>query len=238
MHTIFLFFRSRHVLSTNEIAEVLETLDCEEGVQGFDVYIDPPCDGTISDGDSGEEDCDNINRLNRHQLLAPAEMVVIQGEDDNDDDAIIDEVLVCPTSSSSQIVEPITMASGSRTPGFRSSRHVDPPTAEVEELMITANPDEQSSSNIRSTRVHSSSRRGRRSNVRPRKWVKRDLRPRQGVWSPPPPRAVLTLTKESEPIEFFELFFNMDVIRYIVRHTVMYAVEKHQTGFCLSGDEM
>ncbi|KAJ8728967.1 hypothetical protein PYW07_006663 [Mythimna separata] len=34
-------------------------------------------------------------------------------------------------------------------------------------------------------------------------------------WSPLLPRAVLTLTKESEPIEFFELFFSEDVIGFV-----------------------
>lgn len=194
---MFLFFRSRHVLSTNEIIDALESFNDEEDVRGIDVYIDPPCGGSISDGDSGEEDCDNINRLNRHQLLAPAEMVVLQREETNGDDTTDNEVLVNPTSTA-QIFEPISTAS-----------------------VTVANP-----------------RRGKRSNIRPRKWIKRDLRLQGNEWSPPPPHVVLTLTKESEPIEFFELFFNEDVIRYIVRHTVMYAVEKHNTSFCLSGDEM
>ncbi|CAG9781784.1 unnamed protein product [Diatraea saccharalis] len=55
-------FRSWRVLTTNEIIEVLEELDPDEHVQGIEVYMDPPGDGLVSDGDSGEEDCDDINR--------------------------------------------------------------------------------------------------------------------------------------------------------------------------------
>lgn len=99
---------------------------------------------------------------------------------------------------------------------------------------------ERSFSNVRTNRTPRgdgpSSERSRQANIRPRKWIKRDLRTQQSEWSPPLPRAVLTLTKESEPIEFFELFFSEDVIRYMVRHTVMYAVEEHNYNFCLSGD--
>lgn len=64
------------MLSTNEIADVLESVDDEDDIQGIDVYIDPPCTGTVSDDHSGVEDSDNKNRLKRRQLLAPAETVV------------------------------------------------------------------------------------------------------------------------------------------------------------------
>ncbi|XP_035455963.2 piggyBac transposable element-derived protein 3-like [Spodoptera frugiperda] len=206
---------SRHVLSTHEIADALEDFDDDEDLQGLDIYINPPCDGTMSDGDSGEEDCDSINRLNRHQLLAPAEMVLRQREEHDEENRTIDEVLVSP-STSSQYLETLTPAAGPSSNRSRRSRHVE----------------------TRADGTSSERSQQRQRIVRPRKWVKRDLRYQQCEWSPPLPRAVLTLTKESEPIEFFELFFSEDVIRYIVRHTVMYAVEKHNYNFCLSGDEL
>ncbi|XP_050556383.1 uncharacterized protein LOC126911729 [Spodoptera frugiperda] len=115
---------SRHVLSTHEIADALEDFDDDEDLQGLDIYIDPPCDGTMSDGDSGEEDCDSINRLNRHQLLAPAEMVLRQREEHDEENRTIDEVLVSP-STSSQYLETLTPAAGPSSNRSRRSRHVE-----------------------------------------------------------------------------------------------------------------
>ncbi|CAG4962519.1 unnamed protein product [Parnassius apollo] len=60
------FCRSRRLLSTTKIADALEALEEVEDIQGIDdryVYIDPPCNGEISDGDSGEEDCCDFDRL-------------------------------------------------------------------------------------------------------------------------------------------------------------------------------
>ncbi|CAG5049912.1 unnamed protein product [Parnassius apollo] len=76
------FCRSRRLLSTTEIADALEALEEVEDIQGIDVYIDPPCNGEISDGDSREEDCCDFERLNRHQLLASAELVIHTSKDD------------------------------------------------------------------------------------------------------------------------------------------------------------
>ncbi|KAJ8720677.1 hypothetical protein PYW08_006142 [Mythimna loreyi] len=45
-------YLSRYALSANEIADALEAFDDNDNIQGVDVYLDPPCEGTISDGDS------------------------------------------------------------------------------------------------------------------------------------------------------------------------------------------
>ncbi|CAG4960951.1 unnamed protein product [Parnassius apollo] len=73
---------SRRLLCTTENADALETLEEVEDIQGIDVYTDPPCNGEISDGDSGKEDYCDFDRLNRHQLLAPAELVIHTSKDD------------------------------------------------------------------------------------------------------------------------------------------------------------
>lgn len=221
MFYIFIL-RSRRVLKINEIIDTLEDLDAEEDIQGIDVYMDPPADGIESDGDSGEEDCDDVNRLNRNQLLAPAEIVMLQREECDDDDTTINEVSVTTSSPAPTPEIPTRPRKSRKRRHDEESSSTAPPA--------TARSDDDSGSQ--------STRRGGQQNVRPRKWVKRDLRPQQVDWSSPPPRVVLTINKDSEPIEFFELFFNEDVIRHIVRHSVMYAVEKHNTSFSLSGDEM
>ncbi|KAF9816274.1 hypothetical protein SFRURICE_003825 [Spodoptera frugiperda] len=172
----------------------------------------------MSDGDSGEEDCDSINRLNRHQLLAPAEMVLRQREEHDEENRTIDEVLVSP-STSSQYLETLTPAAGPSSNRSRRSRHVE----------------------TRADGTSSERSQQRQRIVRPRKWVKRDLRYQQCEWSPPLPRAVLTLTKESEPIEFFELFFSEDVIS-AVRSALVYGRvyktrESRGTSRCLPNYE-
>lgn len=60
----------------------------DDDVTQVDVYIQPPEQGPgdDTDADSGEEDCNNPNRLSRRQLQAPAELVVNKGNDDDRED--------------------------------------------------------------------------------------------------------------------------------------------------------
>ncbi|RVE44273.1 hypothetical protein evm_011068 [Chilo suppressalis] len=60
--------------SACEILEVLETLVEEDDVGQVDVYLDHPGDGQQSEGDSGDEDCSDINRLSRAQLQSNAQL--------------------------------------------------------------------------------------------------------------------------------------------------------------------
>lgn len=71
-----------------------------------------------------------------------------------------------------------------------------------------------------------------------RKWVKRDLSRMDNEGIVPPPRSVVTISDASDPVHFFELFFSHEVIIHIVRHTVIYAVEKGNMAFTLSDDEI
>lgn len=56
----------------------------DDDLATIDVYIQPPLlgAGDDTDGDSGEEDCNDPNRLCCRQLEAPAEIVIhtTQGE--------------------------------------------------------------------------------------------------------------------------------------------------------------
>jgi hypothetical protein len=177
-------FRSRRILTTHEVIDVLESWEAED-VHDIEVYVEPPGDGRFSDGDSGGEDCSDLDRLNRHQLLAPAEVII--NANNNDDTVysdIEDDTTELPTSSQALIL-----------------------------------------------------RRGRLFR-RPRKWVKQDLSSAREEWLKPFPRTVLTLTKNSEPLQFFELFFSADMIEHIVKHSVMYAVANHNFSFTLSADEI
>lgn len=91
------------MLTTNEIADILEDLVEEENVHVIDVFMNPPCDGQISDGDSGDEECSDIARLNRDQLLAPAELMVHRSQDSeevNEPDQDIATASSCSSSTS------------------------------------------------------------------------------------------------------------------------------------------
>lgn len=89
----------------------------------------------------------------------------------------------------------------------------------------------------RTSEIPSSSRSRRKQT---RKWVKQDLPILANEWITPPPRSVVTVSDASDPIDFFELFFSHEVILvvHIVRHTVMYAVQKGNMAFTLSDDEI
>lgn len=232
------FIRSRRQLTAHEILDCLESIDVED-VQGLDVYIDPPCSGILSDGDSDEEDGNDVDRMNRHQLLAPAELVVHRYQDDED---VADDN---PTPSSSVADDERARPSTFAPKRLRRARNEGETTGVEDSGLQDAGPQDVGTQEPRPQGDRSLGRgSSRRPNVeanelRPRHWVKRDLRPQQEQWVQPAPRAVLTLSKDSEPIEFFELFFSEEVIRHMVRHSVMYAVgEHHNTNFTLSGDKI
>lgn len=61
-------------LTTAEILEEIEKLDGNSPSPG-DVYITPPTDnGNDTDADSGDEDCNDPDRLNKNQLQAETEV--------------------------------------------------------------------------------------------------------------------------------------------------------------------
>lgn len=56
VHSLLFISRSNRPLTTNDIVEVLENLDFDDDILGADIFIDPPGNGMVSDGDSGEEE--------------------------------------------------------------------------------------------------------------------------------------------------------------------------------------
>lgn len=160
--------------------------------------------------------------------------MIVHRSEDSEEPEVIEPVQNIPAATSA-------LSSESATPGSHSGFTRRP------RQFATVRPQERQPYSDESVDGPSTSQgqriplRGQRKTVqsRPRKWVKQDLSPQQDDWSQPPPRAVLTLSEESEPLRFFELFFNEELIRYIVRHSVTYAVhQNHNTNFALSGDEM
>ena len=72
------FIYSTGGLSVAEILEELEIFTLADVQKsGIDIYIIPPDeDGGITDGDSGDEDCNDPDRLSRRQLCAEGELVM------------------------------------------------------------------------------------------------------------------------------------------------------------------
>ncbi|CAK1579831.1 unnamed protein product [Parnassius mnemosyne] len=222
------FCRSRRLLSTTEIAEALEALEEVEDIQGIDVYIYPPCNDEISDGDLGEEDCCDFDILNRHQLLVPVELVIHTSKDDQH----VEIEAIEPEISSPAPAKTLRMPKKSQPDVTISNEQLRQPTTSQDRPSTSQ---EQSSSSTTSSWSGACPL----LQQKPRRWTKRDLNIPQNVWVQPPPRTVLTLSKESEPLEFFELFFSEDVTRHLVRHSVIYAVQQNpNTKFTLSGDDI
>lgn len=86
--------RSRRPLTTNDIIYLLENITDDDEIQGANVFIDPPGDDRVSDGDSGEEEDAYFHNLSCRQLLAPATLTLrrpftketIASEDEEPDD--------------------------------------------------------------------------------------------------------------------------------------------------------
>lgn len=100
-------FGSKRTLNTNDIINLLHDIAFDDKMEGADVYIDPPDDGNVSDGDSGEEDLTNFDQLSRRQLLAPAEVNLRRNQynedlnDDNGDEGVLNTLSTSSTSTSS-----------------------------------------------------------------------------------------------------------------------------------------
>lgn len=98
----------------------MEDLQHEQDVQAVDIFMDPPCDGHISDGDSGDEDNQGVENLNRHQLLAPSEMVIHRVQDDRIDDLNVADDSDMPSTSGTSAQAGST-ATSSRTRNVEDS---------------------------------------------------------------------------------------------------------------------
>lgn len=80
---LFFLFRSYEKLTTYQILEELEKLADNDAVGTIDVYIEPPEDaGNETECDSGDEDCNDPDRLSRRQLNAGAQIVINHSEEE------------------------------------------------------------------------------------------------------------------------------------------------------------
>ncbi|KAF2890837.1 hypothetical protein ILUMI_15336 [Ignelater luminosus] len=160
----------RQPLST---ADLLELLEENEDVVPDCMYITPPDNqGWESDEDSGDEDCNDPNRLNSRQLQADAETNLV-------DD--VDEI----------------------------------------------NKDENEENKENKDKQEESKKMKNSKLIKKRHWTKEDLQKnpesQTNVKRLPP----IILSKDSEPLEFLELFLSSDVLETLVKNTVMYAASKN-----------
>lgn len=219
---------------TNEIIDELENLDSDDETRGVDIFIEPPGSGRVSDGDSGDEEDVYFHHLSRRQLLAPASIILRRplAED--------------TTSSEDEELEDIAPSSLVVKAGGRARRMACETSRGMAQGTARGTVRETARTRARGRSRGSNRRRGRgrwretntEHQAGGRTWVKKDLPPLNREWNIPLPRSVTILCENTDPVTFFEMFFNRDVIVYLVRQTVIYAVQSGNTKFSLSDREM
>lgn len=78
LYYCYVYYISLHCFRSHlTVAEIIEVLEEEGEVSGNPtIFITPPDDGTVTDCDSGDEDCNDPNKLSGSQLRAHAELVI------------------------------------------------------------------------------------------------------------------------------------------------------------------
>lgn len=204
-------YRFRTHLKTHEILDELEALLDDDDIAQLDVYIQPPEQGPTdeTDADSGDEDSDDPNRLNRRQLQAPAELVVNKRNNDADSDV-----------DSQTDGDPIEKEDRVDEEGQFQEEEIIPPKR----------------------KKRTDTEKKRQTKTKKRNWQVGDIDTSKigsTEWVRPPPLTVSSLSEESEPIDFFKIFMNEDIIDLLVRHSVIYAtMDKNNPNFQLSHDQM
>lgn len=212
----------------------------DDDVAQIDIFIQPPQPSEETDADSGDEDCNDPNRMSRHQLQAPAE-VVIQGSVDSDSQNNV--------SSEHQF--------GNRSSDLEASAKISPDFCDLGILshqnLVKAGPSLESSlmgpvkrkrnqahDNLQNKKVAPSV--SKTMKKLHRKWTKGDLNKsnvNESIWVRPPHLTVPTLSDESEPIDFFTLFLNEELLSLLTRKSVTYAAaDKNCPNFQMSTNEM
>lgn len=164
-YVIRIFQSRKKPLTTAELLDEIEKLSDGEPVPDT-IYITPPDDnGFDSNEDSGDEDCNDPNRLNSKQLQAQAETNMEEEISDNED-----------TEDSNEVAEP-----EERQKKSQKKRH----------------------------------------------WVEGDLNGSKTKQTNNEYLPVLTMSEESEPLEFLELFLNLEVLELLVKNSVLYAGSKN-----------
>ncbi|KAI1697390.1 transposase IS4 domain-containing protein [Ditylenchus destructor] len=85
----------RKTMNVEQALEYVEELNIDDAIFGADVFLEPPTNEYLSDEDSADEDIGgNMDKFNRNQLLANAELRVQAREGHQDD--LFDEVNATP----------------------------------------------------------------------------------------------------------------------------------------------
>lgn len=194
--------------------------------------IQPPeDDGNETGGDSGEEDCNNPDRLCRRQLEAPAELFI------NKESVDCNEIFHTGNEVSENVkqIHPSSTASPIEVEG---NVHGTDITLVNESSSTTNLPNSvELESNV--PRVGRSTNKSKSKKREELQWEPGNLDDTQTTWKQPHPLTVLSLDKCSSPLEFFQLFFNEEIVESIVMHTVRYAASQNNYfSSPLSSDEM
>ncbi|CAG4985328.1 unnamed protein product [Parnassius apollo] len=207
----------------NEILDVLESLNYDDGIQGADVFIEPTGDGRVSDADFCEEEDIYFHDLSRRQLLALASVTMRRPLDEESVLSEGEEPVITETATLEQDSRGMLRGKGSGSKRGRARRRsrgrgprigrgrggasLDCGEAMANEVVesVYSSPASLEQKNRRRARG-----RGRgtatQHQVGRRTWVKRDLPVNNREWIRPLPRSVTTLSKNSDPIKFLSCF--------------------------------
>lgn len=204
------------MLSLAEILQALE--DPAIDYTAADIYICPPDNDDPHDNtdeDSGDEDCQDPDRVCRRQLQAEAE---VQFEGVDNEEVMADLQVNEQCSEEISLEEEISVSTPSSVQ-VPSTSHVDTKTKSV----LTS----KKHNKRRNCSVNPAPKKKKRPI---RNWEKGDLEFRREVaceMGPP----VLTVTEESHPLDFFQCFMPEELVEDIVKFSVTYAVQKNTPNF-------
>lgn len=200
----------------HEILQELENLSDNEDIPSV-IIMGLPDINNNSDEDSGDEDCGDINKLNRNQLEAPAEFFFDYDEDNNEvidmNDAQNFDTVTTTTIENATIENNIEF----QFEGFDDQDMID--------------------NDFEITTIHESEKNGEQNLLEP---VIESMKYKP-IWKKGSEQLItdkiqinwdgsllrpLTLSSESEPIDFFNLLFPDHLIDYIVDQSNSYAAGK------------
>lgn len=206
------------------MGEILEALEDTENsdYSTANIFICPPDlqdPHENTDEDSGDEDCQDPDRLSRRQLQAPAE-VQFDGRRELANEPTLQSRYHedFPDVNSDQ-----TYNVSNPSPSCSLATNISNDEAKPKKRKLCPPPKLNKGAKKVNTYTQKKAKKPRRD------WEKGDLN-FQKVSNNMGSR-VITLTEESHPLDFLECFMSEELVDQIVRYSVIYAAQKNKTNF-------
>ncbi|XP_048488144.1 piggyBac transposable element-derived protein 3-like [Plutella xylostella] len=192
------------------VNEIISQLEEDDDFFAADIFITPPDKWQNSDEDSGDEEFPSINNLSRNQLLAEAELRITRS-----------------SQSESSIVKELVENEVQVEPTPSTSSVTQPPQPICSSMVTQAQPP------LPPPPSPTPPPKRRRVEVA-RKWKFVDIREKAEKEYREPD----FLDNLETPVQFFELFFDEEVIKLLRSETKKNAIEKGKHAFCVTTTEI